>query len=107
MSDKDLKRIYRYMGWCSHSDIWRDGKFFCVKCRKGLSDRVNTCFPLDSNTAWLCVQEIEWRFDIKEFSAFVFDTRLHGKEDANLSLWLMNPTNFFNCMAKWLEGREK
>lgn len=104
MTDKDLKRIYMYMGWCSHNDICRDGKYFCVRCWKGLSDRVNICSPLDSNTAWECVQEMERKDESESFDDFYQDEWLeHGGNCPSFTLWASNPDNFFNCMAKWLE----
>ena len=88
MTDTDLKLIYSYMeeaGW--------------------LTSGANKDFPehpimLDSNSAWECAQEIERRKDDEEFLCFIFE-----KADTLdcLVWWILNPKNFFNCMAKWLE----
>lgn len=85
MTDKQLKLIYDYMGWWFYID----------------SPHI-----FDSNTAWECVQEMERKGDIKDFYYFIDDVICNKRYIYEYPFWIMNPTNFFNCFAKWLESRE-
>lgn len=88
MTDKDLKRIYEYMGIPNLT--------------------VHQHFPLDSNSAWECVQEMDRKDDLELFYYNTHNlcdeaTRLNH---AQFQLWLMNPTIFWRYFSKWLELRD-
>lgn len=113
MTGKQLKLIYEYMGWCSnHKDE------YCPDCGYEHTDRDD--IKLDSNLAWEVVQEMErkgdWVGNHKSFLNYVFDDAFPPDDFDNIMMSgesflimfnkLQNPTNFFNCMAKWLEDKE-
>ena len=84
MTDKQLKLIYKYMGWCHAENIYTK--------------------ELDSNRAYECVQEMGRRGDWGDF----LDTITVDKDkNYQFVFWFYNPDNFFNCMAKWLEVRNE
>lgn len=114
MNLKELKEIYGYMEWCEHEyieyliDPGDGGKIYaeynCFKCQRPFIDR-NIEHPLDSNTAWEVVQEIERKGDWESFVTFTEYAAPIGYDDSYLK-WIMNPENFFNCLVRWLEENE-
>ena len=93
MIQKNLELIYDYMGW--------------------LEDINDYPYPygnakaLDSNSAWECVQEMARKADIKDFYYFIDDVICNKYYIYEYPFWIMNPDNFFNCMAKWLEVKNE
>lgn len=88
MTDKEFNLIYDYMKWF-HDGIEHD---------------------FDSNSAWEVVQEIERRKEWFYFLHSHLRQQNQGKIPINYSdyiKWLYNPTNFFNCFAKWLLSKEE
>ena len=99
MTDKDLKNIYEYMGWAVKT--LKVGSVTHYETYKKV---------LDSNSAWECVQEMGRKGDWHEFYIFMFEqlNNLNVLIDMhNFALWNNNPTNFFNCMAKWCEAEHE
>jgi len=104
MKNKQVKLIYTYMRWDFERYLLRD-----------------CSHPFDSNTAYECVQEMErkgdWNNNMTSFLNYVFDDAYPPNDfkDAMMSGEgfivmfdkIMNPDNFFNCFAKWLEVRNE
>jgi len=101
MTDKDLKNIYEYMGWSNK---------FTLETTTLTGDKISfstpQTIPLDSNSAWEVVQEMERKGDWKEFENKTFAAWGDEVRCGFFIQWLYNPTNFFNCFAKFLEERE-
>jgi hypothetical protein len=106
MNDKELKVIYEYMkevkNWGLRSDPSRLDGYYYNK--------------LDSNSAWEVVQEMEIRDEFIKFYLYIEDFYFkqspfgfNSVEEAHAAffIWLYNPTNFFNCFAKWLLSKEE
>lgn len=87
MTYEQLKLINEYMGWYWNPNVQRE-----------LPNR-----ELDSNSAWECMQEIGRKEDGREFYYFIDDMICNKCYIYEYPSWIMNPTNFFNCMAVWLE----
>jgi hypothetical protein len=104
MIDKELKAIYEYMGWCLHNTEdgikYTEYGYLCPLCNTIIVNR-----KLDSNSAWECVQEMERRSHYQDFEWFWLDEM--KKLQVVGSSWIMNPTNFFQCFAKFLEEKEE
>lgn len=99
MTEKQLNLIYDYMGW----------------------DKYVRSNILDSNDAWECVQEMEKKEDWGEFIDDVYRdfyrwidrirrgikgqqvTEIDSPIETQFPKYIINPTNFFKCMAAWLE----
>lgn len=94
MTNKALKLIYGYMdewGWA----------YELIDCPIIHRD-------LDSNSAWEVVQEMERKGDVDKFMKFAGAVYSDSKTSIKyLTILLYNPTNFFNCFAKWLEEGER
>lgn len=100
MTDKQLKLIYEYMGWLVSSKDGCPQVFESDDCKKHI---------LDSNTAWEVVQEMWRKEDWTHFACFALNDETGMQSeffDTDCIKWIMNPTNFFNCMAKWLEAKQ-
>lgn len=87
-----LQLIYKYMEEAG----WRIGYF--GNRYHGLIENP----PLDSNSAYECVCEMERKDHAEEFESFVNKNRYKVVSFA----WLIKPTNFFSCMGSWLESKE-
>lgn len=117
MTEKQLKLIYEYMGWKHKPHKIIEWEYYSdnvpywttLDPEDGTEGQERIIQPklktLDSNDAWKCVQEIERQYDWVTFFDYCRDNDFAF--DAEYVAWLMNPTNFFNCFAAWLEGREK
>ena len=105
MTEKDLKRIYEYMGWLEESHCRNESCPY--KLNECLCPYWQDYKTLDSNSAWECVQEMERRGDSEKFYSVPLDKWTKEDPPESYEFWLFNPTNFFNCMAKWLEVKEK
>ena len=101
MDDKQLKLIYEYMKPMGWNYAYRLGASF------------------DSNRAYECMLEMErkgdWNNNMTSFLSYVFDDAYPPNDFKDVMMSregfivmfdkIMNPDNFFNCMAKWLEVR--
>lgn len=110
MTDKEIKLIYEYMEW---------KPYYCDALDKFAYQKI-----FDSNIAWECVQEMEKKGDWGEFIDDVYRdfyrwidrirrgikgqqvTEIDSPIETQFPKYIINPTNFFNCVAKWLEERE-
>ena len=103
MNQEQLILIYKYMekaGWLycfSNTDIGIGMK---------LIDGCYTPNTLDSNACWECVQEMEKRGHSDEFDCVLTGNWLNKEGYECFTVFSMNPTNFWNCFASWLEERE-
>lgn len=115
MTDAQLKLIYKYMGWTWHNVTSKTGEVSTCSCGQRGMMVYEVCHKenqqkLDSNLAWECVQEMERKergayHDFLVFSREIWDREI--PENDGFYFWIADPTNFFNCFAAWLEGREK
>lgn len=121
MNKEELKAIYEYMGWKSEPVIiseWRyyyDNKeyFTPIDPEDGTEPLKRTLkpklIPLDSNSAWECVQEMVNKKDWVDFQTKVYwSDVVKDIRGIDFIPWLYNPANFFDCFGKWcLERRGK
>lgn len=93
MTDNDIKLIYEYMEW----------KLGYLYYPDNLRDKLQ---PLDSNSAWECMREMEKRGDrlsFEMYSCFEIFDKLDRRIYPSYTFWLMNSENFFPSMSEWLK----
>lgn len=123
MTDNQIRLIYEYMDWIGVNG--GSGGYDAHAMKAHLENPHSANRNLDSNDAWECVQEMEKKEDWGEFIDDVYRdfyrwidrirrgikgqqvTEIDSPIETQFPKYIINPTNFFNCMAKWLEGREK
>ena len=91
------KLIYEYMGW---RNTKKDT--YCDVCHAIICTKIS--HPFDSNSAWEVVQEMERKGDWDKFQVTLWQT-YNGMTKNGFVKYCMNPKNFFNCFAKWLEEK--
>jgi hypothetical protein len=95
MTEKQLKLIYEYMGWKDEEgeSVAEDFKIIVWSGKKK---------PLDSNSAWECVQEMYQRSDWEDFVNYCWVEDYVTSQNV---MFIMNPNSFFECFSKWLENK--
>jgi hypothetical protein len=96
MTNEQIKLIYEYMEWKINKQSPSPHLYQVTPYSK----------ILDSNSAWEVVQEMEKKRDWSKFFVVAFNC-FKDVRNFEFTLWLINPDNFFECMAKWLEGKGK
>lgn len=98
MTDKQLRLIYEYMGW-------NFGHFLAERSY----DATEYTHPLDSNSAFECMQKMKIQGDWEKFyedsdDLWMISVRVdQDAPESEFAYYLMNPINFFYYFYKYLE----
>lgn len=121
MTEEDKKLISKYMGWSENPYWW------CEKCKEEKSphhvtyvERCSDCgcpvivkedYSFDSNSAAICVKEMQKRGDwrkVTDWTVYQTNQHLPGVRkgniyyyDANFIAYLFNAENFFKAFCEW------